>query len=93
VSSLALLFLRTLLSVSKLAQFRCIVVVISSSVFQGVVVIATFMVVSRILFGTLSSLEVFEFEVLDLDGLSCLVMDPRNFHEKSFLVLVTQSQR
>lgn len=62
----ALVLLGAFFSVCKLAQLWGVVVIISSLVLDGVVVIAALVIVCRILLKTLYSFEVLQIQVLQL---------------------------
>lgn len=72
--SSALIFLWALFSFSEFTQFRGIVIVISALVLNGVVVVATLMVVWRVLPWTLDPLEIVKAQMLYYYGLLCSVM-------------------
>jgi len=65
VGPAASLPLRAFFGLRKLAKLRRVVVVVSPFVFNGVVVVATFVVVRCILFRTLDPFKVSEVKVLD----------------------------
>ena len=58
MSSTALISLRTLLCVCKLAQFRSVIVVISSFIFDGMIIVAALVIVRRIFLRALDPFEV-----------------------------------
>lgn len=71
----AFVFLRTFLRVCKFAELWSVVVVVATLVLYRMEVIATFVVVGGILFRTLEAFEVFEVEVLELEGLASAMME------------------
>ena len=75
VGPAAFVLLRTFLRVREFAELGSVVVVVTTLVLYRMEVIATFVVVGGILFRTLEAFEVFEVEMLELEGLASAMME------------------
>lgn len=74
VGSSAAFLLGAFLGLSELAELRSVVVIVSSLVLDGVVVVATLVIVGCIFLGAFNPLEVSKIEMLDRHGLSSSVV-------------------
>jgi len=72
--STTLVFLGTALSISELAEFRGVLVIVPALVLDGVVEVATLVIVRTVLLWALVTLEILKLQVLDAQRLSGAVM-------------------